>query len=196
MACGIKLNLEICPGKTFSKVFRWGQSRKAYAPISAATQAAPCVITATNHGMPDGWAYQIAGATGMEELNTETGKYRQAYVLTAHTVEINELDATSLAAYTGGGVLSYYTPVDLTGYSARMMIRESVEDTTPVISLSSPGDILLNNTTKTITVQMTATATADLDEMDAVYDIELVSGTGEVYLLAYGKVKIATEVTR
>lgn len=197
MSCGVKLNLSICKGKTFSKVFRWGQARKSYAVISAATQAAPCVITATAHGMPDGWAYQIADAEGMEELNTAEGEYRQAVVLTANTVEINELNSRSLAAYVANsGVLSYNMPVDLTGYSARMMIRETVEDTTPTISLVSPTNIILDNTAKTITVQISATASAALPEIDGVYDLEMVAAGGEVYLLAYGSVSITSEVTR
>lgn len=196
MSCGVKLDLDICQGKTFSKVFRWGQSRKAYRPISAATQAAPCVLTVTGHDMPDGWAYQIANAEGMDELNTEEGQYRQAIVLSDNSIEINELDASALSPYTGGGILSYHIPVDMGGYSARMTIREALEDTNPLVSLVSPTNIVINNTAKTITVQITATATADLDETEGVYDLEMVAGSGEVYLLAYGKITISHEVTR
>jgi hypothetical protein len=196
MSCGVEVNLAICPGKTFTKVFRWGQSRRVYKPITAASQAAPCVLTATGHGMPDGWAYQVKGAKGMTQLNTPLDGYRQAIVVDPNTVEINELDATNLDAYEGGGVLSYPMPVDLAGYTARMHIRRNVHDASPVLALTSPTDIVLDNTLKTITVSIGATATAALPEMEGVYDIEMVAAGGQVYLLAYGALIVGTEVTR
>jgi hypothetical protein len=196
MSGGVKLDLKICQGKTFTKIFRWGQSRKAYKVITAATQAAPCVITATAHGVPEGWVYQIANARGMEELNTAEDQYRQAYVLTANTIEINELDASSLNAYAGGGTLSYNLPVDLTGFTARMMIRETIEDIVPLVSLVSPTNIVVSTAANTVTVSITAVASAALPEIDGVYDLELIAPTSEVYLMAYGAVKISPEVTR
>lgn len=195
MTCGVKVPLHICRGKTWSKPFRWGQSRKVYKPITAATVAAPCVMTVPSHGIPDGWVYQVANAKGMTELNTES-VYRQAIVLDANSVEINELDASALDPYTGGGILSYPMPVDLTGYTARMHARESVDSTTTIFTLTSPAGIVIDNTLKLITPQLTAVATAALTEFAGVYDIEMVDALDRVYLLAYGSLEIITEVTR
>lgn len=197
MSCGIEVPLFIVPGKTFNKPFRWGQNRLAYRQISAASQTAPCILTVTGHGMPDGWAYQIAGADGMIQLNTPKGKYRQAIVIDPNTVEINDLDASGFEPYLGGGILSYPMPVQLAGYTAAMHVRRNVRDTATLFELTSAGGgILINDTTKTITLVMTAAATAALAEGEAVYDIEMTSAGNEVSLLAYGPVTIGTEVTR
>lgn len=55
-----------------------------------------------------------------------------------------------------GPVNGVYTPVDLTGCSARMMIRVSDTDTTPIVSLTTTpnaqGSIVLGGTAGTIAV--------------------------------------------
>ncbi len=197
MTCGVNVPLEFCRGKTFSKVFRWGQSRLAYKPIVAATVAAPCVIEVTAHGVPNGWAYQIKNARGMTELNTTAKQYRQAIVVDANHIEINELDASALDAYIGGGILSYNIPVDLTGYTARMQVRTSVEAATTVLELTTAnGGIVIDVALGTITLLAAATATDDFAFESGVYDLELVSAGGEVYQIAYGEVTEEKEVTR
>ncbi len=89
------------------------------------------------------------------------------------------------------------TAIDLTGYTARMHVREDVESSTAFITLTTEnGGIALGGTAGTITLSMTAAATAALTQSKGVYDLELVSGGGSVTRLLEGIVHIRREVTR
>lgn len=90
------------------------------------------------------------------------------------------------------------TPINLTGYSARMQVRQKYSSTTPVLSLVSPTNITLGGALGTIAVKAAATATADLGIKTGVYDLELVppSGAGDAFRLVEGSVVVTPEVTR
>lgn len=57
------------------------------------------------------------------------------------------------------------------------------------------GMIALDNTTKTISLVLSATTTAALTWSKAVYDLEMVSNAGVVTALLYGDVAVTKEVT-
>lgn len=42
-------------GKTFQHVLRWETLPFVYKPITGISQVAPARVTATGHGLPDGW---------------------------------------------------------------------------------------------------------------------------------------------
>lgn len=93
-------------------------------------------------------------------------------------------------------------PVDLTGYDARMMIRKSVGDAQPMLSLTKVSEltpttsgITIDGPAGLITVQMSAAATTALAG-SGVYDVELVNPVGFVYRILQGKVRLSREVTR
>lgn len=89
------------------------------------------------------------------------------------------------------------TPVDLTGYSARMMVRTTYTAASPTISLTSPsGGITISAAAGEITVVMTATQTAAIAAGRYVYDLEIESGGGEVTRIADGPLTVTPEVTR
>lgn len=89
----------------------------------------PVRFTVTGHGAPDGWRGAITGIVGPRELNAvnpnklSESDYHQMTVVDANTIEFNGLNAAGLRAYQSGGVLQYNTPMDITGYSARMSVR-------------------------------------------------------------------------
>jgi selenophosphate synthetase-related protein len=88
------------------------------------------------------------------------------------------------------------SPVNLTGYTARMQVRENYESDSTLVSLtSSGGDIVLGGALGTIAVTIAATATQLLQLDEAVYDLELVNGATVTRLLQ-GKAIISREVTR
>jgi len=94
-------------------------------------------------------------------------------------------------AWVAGGVA-----VDLTGYTGRMQIRETVDSTTVLLDLNtSNGGMALGGVAGTITLASTATVTAALSFDTAVYDIELVIGAAVTRVIE-GKVKLSPEVTR
>ena len=67
--------------------------------ITGATQANPCVITATGHGYTSGKLVYISGVVGMTQLNS---KVYTLTVIDANTFSVNA-DSTGYTAYTSGG---------------------------------------------------------------------------------------------
>lgn len=196
------VNLTILQGATFNYVVRWGAAPTVYKAITAATKAAPLVLTVTGHGAPDGWPVAISDVLGMTELNAaheppRGSEYVFATATDANTLTFNSIDAKSFATYTSGGILRYQTPVSLSGCTARMQIRPSVSSATTLVSLTTANSgVVLSNAAKTITLAITATATALLTFTKAVYDLEIIDGSGIVTRLLSGTVTLSKEVTR
>lgn len=89
------------------------------------------------------------------------------------------------------------TAVNLTGYTARMQLRSSVSASTAALLLTTEnGRIALTVNTGTITLSVSATDTAALTAGRYVYDLELVSGGGQVTRVMEGVVTVSAEVTR
>jgi hypothetical protein len=89
------------------------------------------------------------------------------------------------------------TPVNLTGYQARMQIRKSVNaPDPPALSLTHTNGIALGGAAGTINVTATASQTSSLTLRTGVYDLELESASGTVTRFAEGVVTNSFEVTR
>jgi hypothetical protein len=87
--------------------------------------------------------------------------------------------------------------MDLSGYTARMHIRQYVFDTSFLIELTTEnGRIVFSIVNGSLTLRLTASETAILSVKRAVYDLELVHSSGNVIRLIEGTVNISTEVTR
>jgi hypothetical protein len=87
--------------------------------------------------------------------------------------------------------------VNLTSYTARLQARVDAEDTTTVLSLTSPsGGIVLGGAAGTITLSQSATQTALIAPASYVYDLELVSSGGVVTRLVQGDLLVSAEITR
>lgn len=89
-------------------------------------------------------------------------------------------------------------PINLSGYSAKMQVRERLRDSDVVLECSTAnGRITLGGSAGTITVVAQDEVTTTLPEMPkGVYDLELTSSGGEVTRLLRGSVEIIGEVTR
>lgn len=89
---------------------------------------------------------------------------------------------------------------DLTGYTARMHVREAVESANTVITLTTANSrITLGSNAATkgqITLTISAADTANLTPAIYVYDLEVVSGGGVVDRLIEGNFVVKAEVTR
>lgn len=194
MANPTKINFKIYQGSTFQEILRWESSEKVYAPITMIAKSAPMQITAVSHGVPVGWRVRVTGAQGMKEVNMTDPVIATA--VTSDTVTINSINSLNYSTYTGGGVLEYNKPVDLAGLTARMQIRAKLEDTTVIKELTTEnGGIGINNTSKTITLNISAVDTAAFSFQTAVYSLELVNGE-TVIPFAGGTFSLIKEVTR
>lgn len=85
--------------------------------------------------------------------------------------------------------------IDLTGYSARMQMRSSVNSSTVALELTTAnGRISIDGTSGKITLSIAAADTAGLSGA-GVYDLELVNGL-IVQRILEGSYTISPEVTR
>ena len=88
-------------------------------------------------------------------------------------------------------------PINLTGYSAALQVRQNYYDDTALVTLTSPsGGIVITGATGTIDITMSAAQTASLDEGNYVYDLEIYSSGGNVTRLIQGQFTVSPEVTR
>lgn len=88
-------------------------------------------------------------------------------------------------------------PVDLTGYAARMMARANVADAAPFLDLTTEnGGIALGGASGTVTLSMSAAATAAITAAVGAYDLELIAPGGDVTRLVQGAITISREITR
>jgi hypothetical protein len=90
------------------------------------------------------------------------------------------------------------TPINLTGYTARMSVRATFSSATTVLDLNTANSgIALGGAAGTITITASATTTGALTApFSGVYDLELVSSGGVVTRLLEGTATISPEVTR
>lgn len=88
------------------------------------------------------------------------------------------------------------TPVNLTGFTARMQVRPTFDATSSVLSFTSGSGITLGGTAGTILVAASAVSTAGVAVGQYVYDLELVSAGTAVTRLIQGNFILDPEVTR
>lgn len=88
-------------------------------------------------------------------------------------------------------------PMVLTGYTARMQVRQSVSAPAILLELTTEnGGIVITAATGTITLTQTPAQTAAYTWRRGVYDLELVSPLGAVTRLLQGDIESIPEVTR
>ena len=95
------------------------------------------------------------------------------------------------------------SPVNLTGYTARMKVRKiypatllvSAHADSPVISITSASEITITALTGTLDVVIPATTMAAVTPGFYEYDLEVVSGGGEVTKISRGKFEVRAEAT-
>ena len=88
--------------------------------------------------------------------------------------------------------------VNLTGYSARMQIRLTVDSAETLIDLDSDtkGGLILGGSAGTISIFISFVDTEGLDFERAVHDIEVTQPDEEVIRLLQGAVTLSKEVTK
>lgn len=88
------------------------------------------------------------------------------------------------------------TPIDLSGYTARLQVREAYYSTEPLLSLASGSGITIGGSAGTIDILVSSSDTADLPSGTHVYDLELINLSSEVDRLIEGSFIVTPEVTR
>lgn len=192
MSCQNTKDFCVSAGATFQPVLRWGSDVLTSKAITGITQAAPAVVTAIGHGVPNGWQVAVVSAKGMIQINAGNfpprgSDWQKAAVLTADTVQLNSVNSADYTAYSSGGFLVYNTPITLTGMTARMVIKDAPGGTV-LATLTEVSGITLDNTAKTISISL---ATAALTWTLGYYDLELTDTGSVVTQLLSGTISIS-----
>ncbi len=90
-------------------------------------------------------------------------------------------------------------PIDLSGWTARMQVREDHASDATLVSLSSEhGEgLVVDGPSGVVAIEISASATASLPApLEGCYDLEVEGPGGEVERLLHGCVDIEPEVTR
>lgn len=89
------------------------------------------------------------------------------------------------------------SPVDVSGFTARMHVRRSAQNPQTQAELASDdGSIVLGGAAGTVQLILTAAQTAALPAAPLVYDLELTAPSGTVTRLIEGRFNIKANVTR
>ncbi len=191
----------ILKGKTFRRILRWQQPHWVYAQISNVRAKAPCEIEAPNHGIPDGYPVAIAGVRGMKQINAENNPPRERDFYTATRIDddnisLNAVNASRFTPYAGDGHVMFHPAVDLTGCTARLQMRASVNDPAVLLALDTTTGGIELLADGEISISISATDTAALTWKKAVFELEVQFANGDVTRLLSGTVRTENEVTR
>lgn len=202
MGCNLqKLELCVRRGASVAIPIRVESDVLVYAPISNITQGAPATITAALHGALDGWMGAVTGVKGMTEINAsrippKETEFRRMTVADANTVSFNTLVTADFRPYKSGGYLVYHLPLDLSAFvDARMEVKDKVGGTQLALFTVANGKLEVDQSTRSVWLRLTADEELVFDE--GVFDIELVTGSGQVVPIcsAESTLTVSPEVT-
>ena len=178
--------LKITRGSTFADTLQWAteECRVVTATLNA---TAPVTLDIVGHGLPDEWLVTIEGHPRI----SETDEFR-VNVVDADTLSIPCLNGLSFGS-DRTVALRYKPPVDMSGYTARMQIRD--KDGVLLLELTTEnGRIEIDNVGKKINRTIEADVTEAITWKRGFYDLEMVSGD-YVIKIDSGTVEVDGEVT-
>jgi hypothetical protein len=89
------------------------------------------------------------------------------------------------------------TPINLTGYTARMQARASYEEAKAVLELSTASNtIVIDGAAGKLTLKFSAAVTSKVYTLKLVYDIELKDPSNKTLRFLKGKLTVSPEATR
>jgi hypothetical protein len=89
--------------------------------------------------------------------------------------------------------------IDFPNHTAKIQIREAVEDATVLLELTSAaGDIVINTPSGNVTITITPSVTEAITWTTGVYDLKITNtlDADDVINLVYGDVSVRQQVTR
>lgn len=178
------LKLEARLGASANIALRLETSEIRFSAITGMANSAPLRITSPGHGIPDLWCAAVIDARGMTNINAADSNrlrdadFRQLTVIDANTVDLLEVSSANFRAYTGGGYLAYYVPLDLSGYTAaRMDIKRKVGGDVELALNTTAGTLEIDAAANAVWIRLDETDIASLVAREYVFDIELISAT-------------------
>ena len=201
MPAALQYDLELRRGQTARIPVRWESEPWQYAAIASISRTAPVrITTADPHAIPEGWRCAVVDAQGITNLNAvmplRDADLRRATVVSDTLIEFNEVSSAGWGTHRANtGYLAWRTPKDLAGYAARMQIKDRIGGTV-LHELTTENDgISINVTEKVIELYISDEDAEAWTWASGVYDLEMVSASGEVTALLEGAVTVGDEVT-
>jgi hypothetical protein len=124
------------------------------------------------------------------------GNYNMTCQQGSTFVRLIEIEQPDLEADPTGNT---YEPFSLTGYSARMQVRRTIDSDTFLLNLTTQNGALIVNPTagdvNKISINVSAATTASVTT-SGVYDLEIISTENIVSRVLQGSFTLSPEVTR
>jgi len=179
-----RYDFTIDQGATFSRVLIWTAGAKVLASGVASTD----VLTATGVQLTNGNAVFVQIESGLAGLTTNTIYYvRDA---SGNTFKLAATSGGAAINFSSSGTLSFFRCLDLTGYTARMDFKAVGQAT---VSLTTASGLTLA-ADGSISVAISATATAAMGAAVYSYDLEIVSGS-TVTRVCEGRATVSPNIT-
>lgn len=197
--------LKVPRGATFRKGWVWYDGEDVIKPITVITRGFHTEITAPLHGFP---STDIPVALlDVGELNTLDASGNPSFAtknrILAHALDANkfsvEVDSSEFSAYDGtGGYVVYRPPKNLTGYTARMQFRATVNAADILLELTSGNGITLGGAEGTIDMVLTDAQTTAFAKNAGVWNIELTAPVPSLDVTRFdeGTIELTADVNR
>ena len=196
---GARLSLKVRQGSMFRKVLRWETEPFIYKPITAISNAAPCVLHIPGHEMLESQLFAVQNALGLVELNEKVDdltSWHRAHVVDVDHVEINRVNSIPFKPHTANtGVAKYRTVVDLAGYTARLTLKDKAGGVVLyTMSSADPEEITLDPATGLVSFVFSSEASKLWTWRKAVFELDLIDVTSEhEYTIATGDLHLERE---
>ena len=181
--------LRIVRGATFRNTLRLMQPRREYRDITSIEPSAPLRFTAPGHDLVGDWLAWMSGVTGMSDLNRAPPRQlpHRVEVIDADTLEINAVSGVGLKP--AGGQLIYQAPVDLSGATARLVVRDQEEGGNELLALST-GDGITVSAPGTLVLEMSPAETEAIGWTTGWYHLDVTFSDGTVSRFFRGQVTV------
>ena len=193
-----RFELDMEQGATFNYTFHWYAGGKFMAPIEDITVGYPTRIKVTAHGLPtiSDTPVILSGISGAEILNSHDLGIDEAIYVDADHFDMPQSTVADVWAC-GTGEVTYHKPSDITGFTARMQIREKWHSTNFIHELTTEnGGIVLTVEDASIEITVTPADTSTFTFNKAVYDIEMIAPGGQITRIIEGTITLSKEVTK
>jgi hypothetical protein len=190
--------LDIAQGATFSNTFHWYAGDTFMAPIEEIIVGYPTIIKVTAHGLPSvsDTPVILSGIDGCEILNSKDLGIDEAIYIDADHFKMRASTVKDCWGV-GSGEITWIEPTDITGFTARMQIREKWHSTAFIHELTTEnGGITLRVADAAIILEISPAVTETFKFNQAVYDVEMISPGADVTRIFEGIVTLHKEVTK
>jgi len=190
--------LDIEQGADFINTFHWYAGGKSMAPIEDIQIGYPTRIKVTGHGLPSvsDTPVIISGVDGLRDINSTDLGIEEAIYVDANYFDM-PISSVGETWVIGTGEITWHTPTNITGFTARMQIRAKKYSSSFIHELTTEnGGITLTVADASIALSIPAATTAGFAFVGAWYDIELIGPGGDITRVVEGELTLIREVTR